>query len=628
MATGDATYFAAFLRRALPKGWFPDVAPLRDAVLAGPASAWANLYVLLAYAKAQARIGTATDKWLDFISADFFNRTLPRRLSESDGTFRLRILREMFRPRGTRAALIRSLTDLTGRAPVIFEPARTEDTGGYGSGNAAVWMGLAYNFAGGYGDLQLPFQTFITAYRPIGPGVANVMGFYYGTGAGYGAYAGAPLPLFDLNYAAGSINAPTGYSFTRSTVGWRFDQTGTLVSTPANTLRFTYDPITLQCLGALKEEARTNLLINSLSLVNLFANGTNTVATSTAVPSLITGGTIKKHTRDTVGTPADNAVGGGPANLTTGLAYVGSFYVWVPSSYAGTRIAVGLEGSTSLQGNVDIDLTKRDQWQRFTTSGAMSNATAGTNLVMRFVTTTNGDFVYTCGWQIEQATIASSFIGTSGATFTRAADVEKITGLSIAAGAGYSVFVDAVAGMSATQWGMVPASIAFVDSVYVSATATQEILTQKNSIAGDGPSPSIGSLSLGVRNRIGAAFGGGSAAISVNGSAAAVLSGAFTSNGNCTTMTFGCSPWGNDGQGVSTYKRITFYARRLTNAQVVALATTGEFQDTPALFGLNAGAIEYVNDAIVGNTVRDSDIYAAVAAVMPVATIGWTRISS
>jgi hypothetical protein len=67
--------------------------------------------------------------------------------------------------------MIQALTDLTGRAPAIFEPQRPADTGS--------WDGptLAYNTAGGYGSLLLPFQYFITAYRPTGVGVANVAGY-------------------------------------------------------------------------------------------------------------------------------------------------------------------------------------------------------------------------------------------------------------------------------------------------------------------------------------------------------------------------------------------------------------------------------------------------------------------
>ncbi len=65
------------------------------------------------------------------------------------------------------------LTDLTGRAPIIFEPARPADTGGYNSAS------LAYGAAGGWGSLALPFQCFVTAYRPHGSGIATIAG--YGT---------------------------------------------------------------------------------------------------------------------------------------------------------------------------------------------------------------------------------------------------------------------------------------------------------------------------------------------------------------------------------------------------------------------------------------------------------------
>lgn len=122
--------------------------------------------------------------WLDIIGRDFFGLSLSRRPDEGDASYRRRIQLELFRERGTRAAVTSVLSDLTGRSPVIFEPARTTDTGGYGSAVAAA-TGLSYGVAGGWGSLQLPFQSFVMAYRPAGPGIALVSGWGQGAG-GYG----------------------------------------------------------------------------------------------------------------------------------------------------------------------------------------------------------------------------------------------------------------------------------------------------------------------------------------------------------------------------------------------------------------------------------------------------------
>ena len=136
----------ARLRTVLPTRWFPDSAPVLDGLLSGLASGWSWAYQLLRYVKAQTRIATATDVWLDIIANDYFGDRLARRAGQSDGAFRNRIQRELFRERGTRGAIIAVLHDLTGRAPLVFEPARTTDTGGYASltgagGGGRLWQG-------------------------------------------------------------------------------------------------------------------------------------------------------------------------------------------------------------------------------------------------------------------------------------------------------------------------------------------------------------------------------------------------------------------------------------------------------------------------------------------------------
>jgi len=153
------------------------------------AAPWASLYALLAVVSAQTRIATATGSFLDQASADFFGIRLPRRALEQDPRFSARIRRELRRDRTTRAAVAVALADLTGRAPLIFEPARPADTGGYNSPS------LAYGLAGGWGSLALPFQCFVTTYRPHGSGIATV--------AGYGTPG--PLARESLSMAQGQV---------------------------------------------------------------------------------------------------------------------------------------------------------------------------------------------------------------------------------------------------------------------------------------------------------------------------------------------------------------------------------------------------------------------------------------
>lgn len=214
MATGDQNDITARLQQLTPHGWFANGAvPLRDALYQGAASALSFVFSLLAYVRSQTRIGTATDGFLDMIAGDFFGATLTRAAGQSDASLRSRIILGIFRERGTRNAVIKVLTQLTGRAPVIFESMRPADTGGYG---VPV---LGYGVAGAYGSMLLPMQAFVTAYRPVGAGVPSIAGYGIST-AGYGVgsqgeYAALSMvqgALTDADiYAAIDNVRPAGY---------------------------------------------------------------------------------------------------------------------------------------------------------------------------------------------------------------------------------------------------------------------------------------------------------------------------------------------------------------------------------------------------------------------------------
>lgn len=185
MSGGDQGDFFARIKRVIPARWFGPSSPLVDALVQGLANSSAFVYTLYLYAKLQTRILTATDGWLDMVAADFFGAALQRSANQSDASFRASIIINIFRERGTRNAITKVLTDLTGRAPVIFEPQRPLDTGAYGAPNCG------YGAAGGYGSLLLPYQAFVKAYRPLGSGIPKVGGY-----VGLPVQAGAGYPMW------------------------------------------------------------------------------------------------------------------------------------------------------------------------------------------------------------------------------------------------------------------------------------------------------------------------------------------------------------------------------------------------------------------------------------------------
>jgi hypothetical protein len=210
MATGDSDNLVERVRQILPRRWFHWDAPIRDALLGGIADGAAWNYALLAFVRLQSRIASSTGIFLDLIGWDFFGGRFVRRNGESDSSFRPRIILEILRPRQTRAAIIRMLTDLTGRAPVVREFFNPGDAGGYN----IPQMGGYGTGPGFYGSLQFPNTVFITAYRSPEQGIPAVDG-YGGYAGGYGI---GTIEYVNLNFVAGNLTDAEIYQDVRDTV--------------------------------------------------------------------------------------------------------------------------------------------------------------------------------------------------------------------------------------------------------------------------------------------------------------------------------------------------------------------------------------------------------------------------
>jgi hypothetical protein len=182
------------IKAALPARWFGNNAPNLDLVLGSLAAGWISLFGLLDYTKAQVRIATSFDIWLDLIALDYFQNRLKRRLREADLSFRVRITRELQRDRCTRSAVYNLIEDLTGRPPIIFEPTNPLDTGCFGARESPDTGVAGYGSAGAWGSLQLPFQAFVTAFRPITGGIAAINGW----GGSIGGFGSGQSSYIDL----------------------------------------------------------------------------------------------------------------------------------------------------------------------------------------------------------------------------------------------------------------------------------------------------------------------------------------------------------------------------------------------------------------------------------------------
>jgi hypothetical protein len=204
VATGDPGDIRARLKSVLPAGWFEEAGatsgtsasptPILDAMLAGFGAVLSWAWGLLSYARAQTRLGTASDGWLELAAQDYFGEgNFPRFAGESDPAYAARILANLLPQADTRAALSAAIAAVTGRAPRITELWRPLDTGCWDGVGSLAWdaPGLAWDqtgleWDGGqtlgafYWDVdtaatpfrwagRAPFQAFIDSIFPSAP---------------------------------------------------------------------------------------------------------------------------------------------------------------------------------------------------------------------------------------------------------------------------------------------------------------------------------------------------------------------------------------------------------------------------------------------------------------------------
>lgn len=207
MATGDSADMLRRLVSTFPHRWTQWNAPIRNAILGGLADALAYVHSVLADAKAQGRLATASGLWLDLIAYDFFGMRVRRRASQSDGSLRATIKKEIFRERVTRAGIKAALEDLTGQPVIMFEPWNATDCGGLDTGT------LGFDAQGSYGAIDMPHQIFVQVVEPVGAGIPNVGGF----DAGLGGFDTAPGELGDQSQVVGAVTNQDIYDTVEAT---------------------------------------------------------------------------------------------------------------------------------------------------------------------------------------------------------------------------------------------------------------------------------------------------------------------------------------------------------------------------------------------------------------------------
>ena len=225
-------------------------------------------------------------------------------------------------------------------------------------------------------------------------------------------------PSLNLNFVKARALDPR-VTLERASAASYIGRDGLVKYAGENEPRFDHDPDTLECLGLLLEESRTNLLTNSA--LPLSSNGGNltssnltvSVASGIVSPDGTTGGVFRYTSGPGSAAYRFGNAGGGVAQAT----YTGSIWVRAVSGTASFNIDIN---DTAAAG-----YTVDETWRRVAVSGARSDANA--YMFMDVNASANND-LYFWGPQLERSTFESSYIKTTGLVATREADFGFITG--------------------------------------------------------------------------------------------------------------------------------------------------------------------------------------------------------
>jgi hypothetical protein len=255
-----------------------------------------------------------------------------------------------------------------------------------------------------------------------------------------------PVPNLDLNYAA-SRSLSGIETFTRASSSWAFNSAGVLTQYAANTPRFDYDPVTLAPRGLLIEEQRTNLFLRSADFLDAAWSKTRVLvsANATAAPD----GTTAASKIVETAAAGSHLMRQGIGTTTTGQTFTTTLFAKAAERSVFTMLCAGATlnrsahfnlstgtvtaGGTGLAGSHSITPVGNGWYRCEQTFVIDSGGTAAyvdyrlSNVANPISTGTSytGDGVsslYLWGAQLEAAPFATSYIPTTSASVTRAAD--------------------------------------------------------------------------------------------------------------------------------------------------------------------------------------------------------------
>lgn len=412
------------------------------------------------------------------------------------------------------------------------------------------------------------------------------------------------LPSLDLDFVAArslasqvsSLAQPAvSLTLTRASAATYFDAAGVLQTAAAHTPRYDYDPITHACRGLLIEEARTNLALYSQTL----AHGAWATKNNITMGVTAAGPDAQSGLQQLVETSATGThVIGQPLTVTAGQSYCVSMML---KAGGRTKARLQLEWGGAHGVYLDIDLaagtigsptsygatppTVHGGWifdlggggYRVAVSATHASATAmdvygylrdSAGLVSYTGDPTKG--LYMGYAQVEAGTFPTSYVPTTTAAATRAADVAEMTGTA------FGAWNSAAGTLVVARMSPVYATAAAYDAVALYDGAWDNHISVRTGWSGsqyvyvlvvaagvtgaDTANTPIAGLAV---STVAAAFDSDGIRVSVNG-------GAVETDATIVVPTVNQMRLGGNGAG--WVRRLTYYPKKLSAAELPALS--------------------------------------------------------
>lgn len=385
-------------------------------------------------------------------------------------------------------------------------------------------------------------------------------------------------------------------TFTRASIATRVNEDGLVETVESGVPRFDFDPVTLTSKGLLIEEQRTNSFTYSDDFNNAAWSKTNAKISSNAI--IAPDGTLTGDKLYT-GTAAASAYRITQTfSATSGTAYTASFFIksgelsnvsiYAFSIFTGSNAGAVFNTSTGTvvftSGATATISAVGNGWYRCsitvtpTSTGTASitvRLSDGSSSLLPALNGNDWDGVYIWGAQLEAGAFATSYIPTTSASVTRNADAASMTGTN------FSSWYRADEGtlfLSASSFGSTSANrrAAFIADgstsnrvgvLFNSSNRAQLLVSAAGSIQAN---PELIGVSLTSPTLVAAVYKVNDFAITANASTV----GTDTS-GNLPTTNDRLSIGSQDGVDYinGNIRKLAFYPRRLTNAELQALTT-------------------------------------------------------